>query len=322
MSIKTAMSMDEARRKAEKVVRFELGTFLRLGPSQYDDTAGEFRFPLIIRSPQIIRDAHRDETIDVRFFSELNLGEITVDGTTGEINRPNRSTIQRKVREHENKIDIAVQKALISAVGRQFSHLPFPENQYSPLEDILAALLLQGDISMARIEMMDDGRSNTRYNEYVERLIDLDLVNRNGQTLTSGDILISLSDKSETYQEALNAAVGRYFEHNLSEFDMIKRALGPYLILAGYYYRQALELEEIPVIDEEELRRAIKLEYTGQGREQKLFKTSRYLIQLESVGILESMPHGGTQYWTGNETVCDKLRNQSDYLTPVENLMA
>lgn len=322
MSVNTAITLDEARRKAEKVVRFELGTFPRLGAGEYNNTAEEFQFPLIIRSPQIIRDTRRDETVDVRFFSELDLGTVTVDGTTGDVDRPGRPTIQKKIREYENKIDVAVQKALISAAGRKFSHLPFPENQYSPLEDILSHLLLQGEMSVSDIEMMDEGRDNNRYHEYVEKLIELDLADQDNQTITSGDILISLQEGAETHQEVLNAAVGRYFEHNIGEFNMIKRTLGPYLALAGHYYRKALELEEMPIVDEEELSQAISLKYSGREEKEKLLKMSRYLIQLENVGILESTHQGGRRYWTGDGEIRDKLRTQSDYLAPVEPLMA
>lgn len=322
MSIRTAISKEEARRKAEEVVRFELGTFARLGSGEYDNEAGAFRFPLVIRSPRIITAGRENAVEDVRFLSELELGEVTVDGTDGEVDRPNRTTIRRKIREHKDEIEIAVQKALVSAAGRQLSHLPFPENQYSPLQDILSELLLRGEISMDRIEMMDENRNNDRYQEYIENLIELDLATRDGRIITNGDVLIGIEQDTDRYQEALNAAMGRYFENNLSEFQMIKRTLGPYLVIAGYYYRRSLELEEMPVVEEQELRRAIESEYSGREREEKLMKVSRYLIQLEDVGILQSLPQNGTRYWVGDESVKARLREQSDYLAPLETLMS
>jgi hypothetical protein len=321
MSVETAMSMEEARRKAEHEARYELGTFVRVGPGKLDEEAGEFQFPLLIRSPKIITDGHQEEVTDVRYFSELDLGTLTIDATTGKLDRPNRSTIRRKVREHENEVEIAVQKALISSAGRKLSHLPFPENQYSPLQDILSEILLHKEISMAQIEMMDEERSNNRYREYVEKLVTLDLLNRRGGTITAGSVLVSLYDEKDTLQETLNAAMGRYFEHNVGEFNMIKRTLGPYLVVAGRYYRRALELEEMPVIDESELRRAIEYEYSGRTREEKLFKLSRYLIQLEDVGILESVSQNGGRYWSGDEAIYRDLRQHSDYLASAGTLL-
>jgi hypothetical protein len=321
MSIDTAMSMEEARRKAEHEVRYELGTFVRVGTGDLDEVEGEFRFPLLISSPKIITDSRQDETVDVRYFSELNLGTLTIDANTGDIDRPRRNTIRRKVREHENEVEIAVQKALVGAAGRKLSHLPFPENQYSPLQDILAEVLLQGEISMDDIDMMDEGRSNNRYHEYVEKLVSIDLLDREGRLVSAGSILVSLLDQTDSFQEAMNAAMGRYFEHNVGEFGMIKRTLGPYLVIAGRYYRRALELEEMPLVKENELRRAIEHEYSGKQRKQKLMKLSRYLIQLEAVGILESVSQNGEWYWSGNEEIRQNIRQQ-EYLTPVQTLIA
>jgi hypothetical protein len=70
MSVDTAMSLEEARRKAEHAVRTELGTFVRVGPGELDEGEGEFRFPLLISSPKIITDSRQENVVDVRYFSE------------------------------------------------------------------------------------------------------------------------------------------------------------------------------------------------------------------------------------------------------------
>lgn len=328
MSIeKTAVTIEEARRRAQKVVRFELGTFVRIGQGHYDSDENEFQFPITIRSPKIIADDQRDNVMDVRYYPEKDLGVIKIDGRSGDVERPNRRTIRRMVREYEEEIEIAVQKALVSAAGRKFSHLPFPENQFSPLEDILSELILNGEMDMEQIEMMDDGRDNSRYQEYVDALVDLDLAEVQQGIITNGGVLINIvkevkSDPEKNYRNGLNAAMGRYFEDNLGEFEMIKRTLGPYLAIAGRYYRRALELEEMPVVHEDELRDAIQDEYTGSKRERKLMKLSRYLIQLEGVGILESVDQNGTRLWTGDQEVRDDLLDQKKYLGHYQSLLA
>jgi len=103
---------------------------------------------------------------------------------------------------------------------------------------------------------------------------------------------------------------------------MIKRTLGPYLALAGFYYRRALELDELPVIKEKELRDGIKFEYSGRERRQKLFKMSRYLVQLEEVGVLSPVYQNGQRYWTGDETTFQRLKTTAGQLGPVTELFS
>lgn len=318
----TTISEDEARRYAEDVVRSELGMFLRLGDGEYNRSENEYQFNLVIRSPKTIRDAPNGEVADVRFFSELDLGQVTVDGKSGEVARPNIPTIKSKIRNQEEQVEIAVRKALVSAAGHRFAHLPFPENQYAPLEDILSHVLLHGTLSMDDISMMDADRDNRRYHEYTQNLLELDLLSQDGNTLTSGDVLIGIEDECESYQEAINTAIGRYFEHNLGEFDTINRTLGPYLVIASRYYRRALELEELPLIDEDELRQSIISEYSGKEQRQKLMKFYRYLVHLENVGILRSVNQGGKRLWVGDDEVDNLLREQTEYLGPVQTLLA
>lgn len=321
MSAQTKLELEEARRYAEKEVRYGLGTFCRLKEGEFDKEDGEYIFPLVTRSPRIIED-QQGEVVDVRYYDELDLGEVKVDGLTGEVSRPPLPTVRSEIREQKEEVEIAVQKALVSAAGDKFSHLPFPENQYSPLQDILSELLLKGHIKWDLLQDMDEGRDNEPYQTYTQNLIQIDLASRQGDSITDGNILIDLNDRTESFQKALNAAMGRYFQHNIGEFGMIKRTLGPYLVIAGHYYRLSLELEEMPLIKEEELRDAIYQEYSGREQMEKLMKLSRYLIQLEEVGILESVHDRGTRYWSGNEEIRDEMIERSEFLAPMQPLLS
>lgn len=319
----TQMDKEEARRKAMEKVRFELGTFVRLGDGDLDQEEDEFIFPVKIRSPKVILDDKRKQPVDVRYLSSLDLGEVRVDRKSGDVERPHRGKIKKQIRNREEELQQAVQKALVSASGGKFSHLPFPENQYAPLEDILSQLILNDNVSRDDIDMMD--QDGDKYESYVSKLIELDLVreSRDGRTLRAGDVLVTLLDKNHySDYEALNAAVGKYFEQNLGEFKMIKRTLGPYLVIAGHYYQRALELEEMPKIREQDLRAALEHEYSGRRLREKQFKLSRYLLQLEDVGILESVPQNGERYWVGDEDIRDALKDQTDYLGPLSELVA
>lgn len=316
----TAISEEEAQRRAEGLVRSELGMFLRVGDGTLNEEEDQYEFPLLIRSPKIIENRH-GEVSDVRYYEKLELGNVIVDGETGDVSRPNIRTIKSKIRDQQEEVEIAVRKALVNAAGRKFSHLPFPENQFAPLEDILAHVLIHGSVEVDQIKMMDKDRANNRYSEYMEKLVDLDLLQREEGVLTSGNMLIGFENKSESHQETVNRAIGRYFEHNIGDFAMINRTLGPYLVIAGRYYRQAVLQQELPYINVDDLREAIISEYSGKEKQQKLMKIYRYLVHLEEVGILQPVQQGQETVWTGNEDIRDDLLEQSELLGPIQTLL-
>lgn len=316
----TQVSEAEARRLAEAKVRSEMGMFLRVGEGRYNETENQYEFALLIRSPKFIRD-RQGQVSDVRYHQELDLGDVIVDGETAEVNRPRLNTVKAEIRSQKEDVDIAVRKALVSAAGKRFSLLPFPENQFAPMEDILAHVLIHGSMEMSAIKLMDSDRANDRYSEYVEKLLELDLLKRDEGTLTSGNLLIGLEGESDSHQETVNRAIGRYFEHNIGDFAMINRTLGPYLVLAGAYYRRALMQEEMPLVSADDLRDAIESEYTGKEKQHKLMKMYRYLLHLEEVGILHPTNQGGKTLWMGKEVVRDQLREQSELLSPIQSLL-
>lgn len=317
----TTISEEEAHRKAVTMVRSELGMYLQLGEGDFNREQNKFVFPLLIQSPKLIRDGEGNVR-DARFFSELNLGDVTVDGATGEVNRPRIQTIEAQIRKQEERVELAVRKALVSIAGSKLSHLPFPENQFAPLEDILSHVIVHGSLSMESIEMMDSGRKNDRYSEYVESCKELDLLQVADGILISGDLLIGMEEDQETLQGAVNAAIGRYFEKNIGEYQMINRTLKPYLVIAGRYYRRSLELEQMPKIEEEELRQAVMAEYTGKEREKKLMKMYRYLVHLNDIGILHPQQEGAKTVWVGDPDVDAALRKQSEFLSHYQSVLA
>lgn len=319
----------EARRAAMEAVRFNLGTYLRLDDGEFDEEELEYTFPIILRSPKLILDEGRENAVDLRFLDPIHVGDVTVDASTKDVEHPTKSQVKDELKDYEKGLNEAIQKALVRATGSNLSHLPFPENQYAPLQDILSEVILNGEIAVASIEMMDSYDDSDKYQKYIDSLVELDLLKRKGDVLLSGDVLSTIQEKDkfeghriETHQDELNAALGRYFEHNVGEFEMIKRTLGPYLALAGFYYRRALELDELPIIKESDLREGIKLEYNGREQRKKLFKMSRYLVQLEEIGVLSSVYQNGERYWDGNETTFTRLKATADQLGPITELFS
>lgn len=331
MSTKEEAGIDpsEARRVAMEAVRFQLGTYLRLDDGEFNKEELEYTFPIILRSPKLILDADNENAVDLRFLDPIKVGEATVDAKTKDVDHPTTRQVKKELENYEKELHQAIQKALVRASGSSLSHLPFPENQYAPLQDILSEVILNGKIEIDELEMMDSYEDGEKYMKYIDSLVELDLLKRGDESFRSGDVLNTIQEKDkfeghelETHQDQLNAALGRYFEANVGEFEMVKRTLGPYLALAGFYYRRALELDELPVIKEEELRDGIKFEYSGRERRQKLFKMSRYLVQLEDVGVLTPVYQGGERYWTGDETTFQRLKVTADQLGPVTELFS
>lgn len=319
----------EARRAAMEAIRFNLGTYLRLSDGEFEEEKFEYTFPIILRSPKLILDEDQENAVDLRFLDPIHVGDVTVDASTKDVDYPTKSQVKNALKDYEKELNEAIQKALVRATGSNFSHLPFPENQYAPLQDILSEVILNSEIAVAAIEMMDNYGNSDKYQKYIDSLVELDLLKRKGDVLRSGDVLNTIQEKDkfeghriETHQDELNAALGRYFEHNVGEFEMIRRTLGPYLALAGFYYRRALELDELPIIEESALRDGIKLEYDGREQQQKLFKMSRYLVQLEEVEVLSSVYQNGERYWVGDETTFTRLKATADQLGPITELFS
>jgi hypothetical protein len=312
-----------------EAVRFQLGTYLRLDEGKFDESELQYTFPIILRSPKLILDADNENAVDLRFLDPIEVGVVTVNAETKEIDYPTVRQIKKEIESYEEELQQAIQKALVRASGSNLSHLPFPENQYAPLQDILSEVILNGEIEIDELKMMDSYEDGDKYMKYIDSLVELGLLKRGDESFLSGDVLNTIQEKDqfeghkmETHQDELNAALGRYFEANVGEFEMIKRTLGPYLALAGFYYRRALELDELPVIKENELRDGIKFEYSGRERRQKLFKMSRYLVQLEDVGVLNPVYQGGERYWTGDETTFSRLKITAGELGPVTELFS
>lgn len=319
----TAVEHDEARRLASERARSSYGTFVRVGEGEYNSNRNEYRFPLLLRRPRLVHESDGDGVIDVRFYSEQAFGEIVIDGKTRDIDAPHPETVFSKIRSREEEIERAIRKALVSTSGRKFAHLPFLENQFSPLEDIISQLLLKREISVQDIREVDENRDPPRYQEYVNELQDVELADSpTADTITAGDRLIKIhKDNGEQFDNALNEAMGVYFENNVDEFDMIYRTLGPYLVIAGRYYQRAIGREDLPAIHEQELRDAVASEYNGQRRVRMLFKFSRYLIQLQEVDILEPEYRNDTRMWIGDEDIQSGIEKAAVEFDPIQELI-
>lgn len=311
----------EARRKAEEVLAFKIGNLPHLGEPEEEDE--EFVFPLVTNMPRVIFDEDRRHPIDVKFMSSDKVGEIRIDKTTGEIvDRSHVYQIERKIRAQRMEIEEAVEKALVRSSATRFSRLPFPEHRYTPILDILSHLILEGPISSEELQEMN-ASNEQKYRDYVEMLDEVDLVReRDDGQIEADNIFIELQAQEDTHPEMLNAALAHFFEKGAEHIETIRSILGPYLVLAGYYYQRALEVDGYPKIPEQEFVEEIEKNYSGEDRVQKKFKISRYLIQLEEVELLESNNQAGSPTWSGRESVKQNLLREDQLLDPIAEVMA
>lgn len=322
MSIESsALPEDEARKAAEQVLRFQIGPQYSLGDPDVED--GEYVFPVLIRRPRVIFDETRSHPVDVKYLSPKEVGEITIDAS-GETDYTHPQTIYRRVRDFEAEIQEAVEKALISASAKDFTKLPFPENRYAPVEDILSEIILRKKIPAEEIsELEPSDEDKGKYWDYIHELEGMGLLRRENGNIKAGNILTSIEQKKDENHEKLNVALSHYFKENVHDLETLHQVLGPYLAIAGFYYRLAIESDVIPVVDEEELRDAFKRHYKGKGRrtKQKEFKMSRYLLHLERAGILKTKTRSNSRVWYGNEKVKNDLEEQSQHLGTVSDVI-
>jgi hypothetical protein len=314
------ISKSEAEKQAQKTLAFEIGNIPHLG--EPEETETEYVFPLLTTMPRVIFDENRKRPVDVKFMSEDEVGEIRIDGETGEVShRSDVYKIERNIRRQQKEIEIAVEKALVRSSATKFSRLPFPEHRYTPITDLLSHLILQGPIKPAELEEMN-AADEQKYEDYIDMLEGVNLVRRRGDSVVADDIFIEMQASKDTHPEMLNVALAHFFEVGADQIDTIREILGPYLAIAGYYYQKAIEVSRgFPSISDEEFDERLEKRYAGNDRIQKKFKLSRYLIQLEEVGLLESDPQRDGS-WRGKEGVKQNLLREDQLLAPISDTMA
>ncbi|WP_143825069.1 hypothetical protein [Natrinema ejinorense] len=317
---KKLISETEARREAEQVLAFEIGNIPHLGDAKETET--EYVFPIVTTLPRVIFDEDRESPVDVKFMSSEKVGEIRIDGNSGDLkDRSHIYEIERKIRSQEQEIKKTVEKALVRSSAGRFSKLPFPEHRYTPITDLLSHLILQGPVRPEDLDAMN-AADKQKYHDYVEMLEQVNLVRTRGDEIVADNIFIEIQAQKDTHTEMLDGALAHFFRQGADHIETIREILGPYLILSGYYYQRALEVEDgHPSITEAEFREQISQNYAGNNRAQKQFKLPRYMIQLEEVEILKC-DEDRDGAWKGRSEVKEDLLRQDDLLSPISDVMA
>ncbi len=309
----------EARQKAEEVVAFDIGNLPRLG--DVHETGTEYVYPLEIRLPRVIFDEERKRPVDVKFMSSETIGNIRVDAVTGEVERPHLNQIEANIRRERKTVEEAVQKALVRSSAAKFSQLPFPEHRYTPILDILSHLILEGPITNEELDQFNS-LSEEKYLEYVEILDSVDLVRTTEHQIEADNVLIELQANESRPPKLLNGALAHFFEAGAENISTIQEILGPHLVLSAFYYQRSLMGEGLPRMAPEEFEEVLEQHYYGNDLVEKRFKLSRYLIQLEEVGLLESAVDVDRPKWTGKQEVRRNLLRQDEMLDSIAEVIA
>lgn len=330
----------EAKKEAEITLRKNIGNIPHLGIPEYNENEEEYVFPILVSLPRILFEEGEIEVeaVDVRFMSEMEVGEIRVDGRDGSINgRTKARTVNEKISEREYEIEIAVQKALIKASAKRFSRLPYPTHRYTPIIDILAEVILEGEVDASQfVAFGADERE--KYDEHLQTLVEVDLVTRDGNEIHPSNDLIEIqssdsmdSDETELPDDSnqrklpshvLNEAMAILLERRIDDIEMLHEILGPHLKIAGYYYRRALEINGLPKLTKNDVKNHFSGRYHGERGRLKVFKLSRYLLQLEEVGLVKSQVHLGQRVWIGDSTIKSAVEDQEEQLAPALEIIA
>jgi hypothetical protein len=152
-------------------------------------------------------------------------------------------------------------------------------------------------------------------------LEELDLVVFEGDKYVSGDLLIEIEANNKPLSEKLADAMELFFKLGYDKLDKISEILGPHLKLTGSYYSMALQIGQLPRVSQKFFVKKINYFYTSTDRNEKLFKLDRYLIQLETVGLLKYAGFNGNNYWIGLEEVYNDILKEDEILEPIRELL-
>jgi len=314
------ISEEEAFEKARKILRERFGSLVGIENVQREGTV--WKFKLVTAYPKVIFDYSRTPAfpIKVKKMRPIELGWIEIDGMTGEPKFPKRSTIVSKIKDRLIELQNTVEKALVKAESKKFSKIPFSEHRWTPILDIFSKLLISDRIDLDELSRLSN-IAELKYMDYLQTLEELNLVIFEGDSYVSGDLLLKIEAKDKPLSEKLSDAMELFFRLGYEKLDKIQEILGPHLKLSASYYAIALQSEQLPKISKKFFIKKIYYFYTSTDRNEKLFKLDRYLIQLESIGLLEYSGFDGDSYWKGLEDVYKNLLKEDEILEPIKDII-
>ena len=312
------VSEKDAIKFAYDVIRSELGSIPYPGKPRLEE--GTWVVPITARYPRVLSDVARDVPEKVRFMNFEDIGEIKIDANKGElIYRPKYYEISNTIKENLERVRTTVEMALVKVGANRFAKLPFPEHIHTPIVDILSWILINDKIDVSEDLSSIGIDDKEKYIQNIGLLETVGLVRRSGNLIIPDNNLVEIETTYQTLPEQISNSMSFFFEKGYASIDSIKQVLGPHLTITGFCYETALEYGGLVPINYGAIDRMITDVYR---QEVKRFKLPRYLIQLESVGLLEETTISGKTVWKGKEDIFDRIQGEEEILQPVRKFLA
>ena len=314
------MDKSEAEKMAHTLIREKYGNLPSIGSLAYKD--GIWAISIDVKYPRILFDPAKNRPKKVRFMSLKDVGLIKIDENEGVIlNKPRYYDLSYDLRDEiETRLDsikINVQKALVKVGAARFSKLPLSEHMHSPIQDIIAYLLINDTLDLNQFFSTYSKVEQSKYLKHVDALIETGLVRRNNDILIPDNALIEIERNEDDLTSKLPNALSYFFSFGYDNIKSIQQVLGPYLLISGDIFTRSIEYGELTTVGYNELLRALQRKY---GSSIKSFRLPRYLIQLITVGLIDQKMEAGENLWIPNEDLLIEVENQNEILSPVREM--
>lgn len=307
---------EEAQKIAHFLVREKYGNLPSVGRPVLKDNI--WIIPIEVKYPRISFEKITNRPSKVRYMNFENVGEIKIDANNGVvIDKPRYYDLRDEINSRLDLIQISVQKALVKVGANRFSKLPFSEHMHTPIQDIIAYLLINDTLNLKEEIAPLSEHDQDKYLKNVDLLIKTGLVRKNENLLIPDNALIEIEQSEVNVSFKLSKALSYFFAQGYENIQSIQQVLGPYLIISGFIYEQSIEYDELIEVDYREIQAVLQRYY---GQLVKIFKLPRYLIQLIEVGLIEQDIIRGENVWGPTQDILLEVKGQEEILSPIKNM--
>lgn len=306
------LSKAAARRLAEDALISDVGTTPNIGSVK--ETDDRFVFDVDVSYPRVIWDDAADEPRKTRFLYVGKVGEVTVDRYRGRVlERPKYYEVQGAIREKLSVISDTVEKGLVKVAADEFASLPFPIHLHTPVLDMLSWLLVHDRMTLGDLdEIPRDPQARIR--STLDPLARVGLIEVRDQTILPGPLLVEIEQRESSLPRQLSKALALFFREGYQFIDTVRQVLGAHLTVSGMIYERATEYESPVPLSLTQIEKDFVRFYPTE----RLVKLPRYLVQLESIGLVNHDTRHGLPVWSANESVYSRMRGD-EVLDPLKS---
>ncbi len=308
---------EDIKRISHFFIRENYGTIPSIGEPKLEGE--KWNVPINANYPRVLFNHVKQIPDKVRFMSFKNLGKLELSEKGIVISKPRYYEMVGAIKKRLDEIKVSVEKALLKVAADKFSLLSFPDHMFTPIQDILAWLILEDTLKLD--EFLFNIHDETRKEKYLQNIKILESVklvkNQNGLILP-GDPLIEIEMRKDLSRtQKLATALTYFYQNGYENLDAISSFLGPHLIISAQVYRESIECNQIIAINEKGFKEIINESYTDKS---KLSKLPRYLLQLESINLLKPSEKFENS-WEPNPEVFSKIIGEEELIAPIQEMI-